>query len=351
MPALDKNTLREELKRCEFRPAYLLYGPETYLRDGAAKYISQQAFGEGDFRDLNETTFELTTDPDVLRQAIGAAEQLPMMATRRLVRITGVRISATGFRDTVLEEHEDLLKSYFERPSPSSVVVLIADELNGNRKMSKLLKDLCAAVEFGALTDAELLGWARREFDKLGSSASDAVIRSLVARVGPDLHRLSNETSKVAAAALPSGVVTEELIGSLVATSREISNFALTDQLVAGRGGKALSTLKRLLDDGVEPLALLGAISFAFRRLVVAKDMVERGVPRADIARRLGGHPASHEQAFAAARRTDMASLTKAVQEIARTDIAIKTSLGGSTTGSRMQIEMLVAKLALLSSN
>ena len=73
MPALNKDTLREELKRREFRPAYLLFGPETYLRDGAAKYVSQQAFGEGDFRDLNETTFELTTDADVLRHAINAA--------------------------------------------------------------------------------------------------------------------------------------------------------------------------------------------------------------------------------------------------------------------------------------
>ena len=41
-----------------------------------------------------------------------------MMASRRLVRITGVRISATGFRDTVLEEHEDLLRSYLANPSP-----------------------------------------------------------------------------------------------------------------------------------------------------------------------------------------------------------------------------------------
>ena len=29
------------------------------------------------------------------------------------------------------EEHEDLLRSYFESPSPSTVVVIIADELNG----------------------------------------------------------------------------------------------------------------------------------------------------------------------------------------------------------------------------
>ena len=130
----------EELKRRETATGVSPIWRGTYLRDGAAKYISQQTFGEGDFRDLNETTFNLTTDPDVFRHAVAAAEQLPMMASRRLVRITGVRISATGFRDTVLEEHEDLLRSFLTDPSPSSVLVFIADELNGNRKMSKLLK-------------------------------------------------------------------------------------------------------------------------------------------------------------------------------------------------------------------
>jgi len=350
MPSLNKDVLREELRRRELRPAYLLFGPETYLRDGAAKYISQQAFGEGDFRDLNETAFELTTDADVLRHAINAAEQLPMMSTRRLVRVTGLRISATGFRDTITEEHEDLLRSYLESPSSSSVVTFVADELNGSRKMTKLLKELCAAVEFKPLDDRELVEWARREFEKQHASISEPVIRTLVARVGPDLNRLGNEIGKLSVASMPSGVVTEELIEALVASSREISNFALTDQLVAGRGGKALVTLKKLLDDGVEPLALLGAIAATFRRLVVAKDMVDRGVARGEITKRIGGHPASHEQTFAVARRTTRTALTKAVQEIAKADIAIKTSIGGSTSGPRMQIEMLVAKLALLTS-
>src|SRR4051812_36958277 len=100
MPALNKDKLRQELKQREIRPAYVLYGAETYLRDGALKYITAQAFVEGDFRDLNETSFSLSTDTDVLRQAVGAAEQLPMMASRRVVRITDVRISATGRGDT-----------------------------------------------------------------------------------------------------------------------------------------------------------------------------------------------------------------------------------------------------------
>jgi DNA polymerase-3 subunit delta len=351
VPALDKVLLWQELKRGELRPAYLLFGAETYLRDTAARTISEKAFGEDDFRDLNETTFELTTDPDDLRHAITAAEQLPMMAARRLVRITGVRISATGFRDSVVEEHEELLKSYLSSPSPTSTVVIIADELNGNRKISKLLKDLCAAVEFKPLEDSELFVWTRKEFDRLGSSASDAVIRLLIARAGTDMHRLGNEINKVATAALPSGVVTEGLIDTLVATSRELDNFALTRYLVAGSAGKAIASLKKLLDDGTEPLALIGSIAYTYRQLMMAKDLMARGLDRRQVVGSLRVRYSDQEPILAAARRSNVAALTKAIQEIAKADIAIKTSIGGSTSGGRIQIEMLVAKLALLSSN
>lgn len=351
MPALNKDRLREELKSGEVRPAYLLYGAETYLRDGAAKYISQQTFGQGDFRDLNETAFALSTDADSIREAIAAAEQLPMMATRRLVRITGVRISANGIRDTVVEDHESFLRNYLSDPSPSSVVVFVADELNGNRKMSKLLKELCAAVEFEPLDDAGLIQWARERFKKLGATVSEHVIHALVARVGSDLHRLSNEIGKVATAALPTGVVTEDIVEALVATSRELDNFAFTRYLVAGRGGKAITTLKKLLDDGTEPVVLIGSLSFTFRQLLIAKDLMERGADRRQVTGSMRLRYSDQEPFLAAARRTKISSLTNAIQEIAKADVAVKTSIGGSTTGARMQIEMLVSKLALVCSN
>ena len=347
MSKLSKDELRDELRSRTLRPVYVLYGPETYLRDGALRYITQQAFGPDDFRDLNETTFALSTDADLLRQAIAAAEQLPMMSERRLVRITDVKISQTGYRDTITEEHESLLKNYLANPSPSSVVVFVADELNGNRKMGKLLREQAAAVEFEPLDDQGLKRWAEGEFKKLGALPQPGVTDTLVARVGADLHRLSNEIGKVTAAALPSIQIGHEIVEELVATSRELDNFAFTNHLIAGRGGKALAALTRILDDGTEPVMLIGVISYTFRRLLMAKDMMEKGVDRKQVSNTLRLRYSDQEPFLAAARRTEMSSLEGALRDIAKADLGIKTSIGGSTSGARMQIEMLVAKLSL----
>src|SRR5580765_7592003 len=127
---LSRENLKEQLRRREIAPVYVLFGPETYLRDLAAKTITDLAFAEGDLRDFNDTSFSLNTE-DNLGSALAAAEQLPMMASRRVIRITDMRISATGFRDTITEADEPVLSAYLANPSLHSVLIFVADELNG----------------------------------------------------------------------------------------------------------------------------------------------------------------------------------------------------------------------------
>lgn len=341
----SREDLRNQLKRHEIAPVYLLYGPETFLRDLAAKTITERAFGKEDFRDLNETSFSLN-NPESLQQAIAAAEQIPMMSSRRVVRITDVRISSTGFRDTITEAHEPVLSAYLKRPSPTAVVIFVADELNGVRKMSKLLKENSTAVEFAALSDLDLSNWARDKFSDAGVEIDTAVLNRLISRVGPDVRRLTNEVNKLATAVLPDRTITSELVDSLVPDSRQMNSFAFTDHLISGQASQAVTALKKILDDGAEPLMLLGSLSYTYRRLLMAKEMMERGLDRREVANAVKLRYKDQEPFLAAARRTKLSSLTKAIQRLAQTDLAIKTSIGGSTSGARMQIEMLVCELA-----
>src|SRR5262249_52861370 len=157
--------LRESLKKREIEPVYLFYGSERFLRDAASKAIADRAFAEGDFRDFNETEFSLN-QADSLQAALAAAEQLPMMSSRRFVRIRDIRISSSGRLDTVKDEHEVVLSKFLDDPPRHSVVVFVADELNGTRKISKLLKEKCVSVEFEELDTSERLSWAREEIAK-----------------------------------------------------------------------------------------------------------------------------------------------------------------------------------------
>lgn len=348
MKILSREDLRNQLKRREIAPVYVLFGAETYLRDIAARTIADLTFGEGELREFNETEYSLTVEGN-LRSAIAAAEQLPMMARRRVVRVCDVRVGATSNKDTLKEDDEAALAAYLANPADSAVVIFIADELNGVRKLGKLLREKTVAVEFKPLEDAELMKWARDKVGDAGSTIDEGSLRHLVALVGPDVRRLTNEIEKLSTAALPERNISIDLIDSLVPNTREIDNFQLTDQLLSGNRNKALQVMKKILDDGAEPLMLLGLLSYNFRRLLMAKDMMEQGVPRPDVAKVVKLRYSDQEPFLAAARRADAQKLGNVLQQLAKTDIAIKTSIGGGgPQGSRMQIEMLICELAML---
>ena len=77
--------------------------------------------------------------------------------------------------------------------------------------------------------------------------------------------------------------------------------------------------------------------------------MMERGVDRREIANTVKLRYNDQEPFLAAARRTDTKKLVSAIRRLAKTDLAIKTSMGGGgPIGARMQIEMLVCELALM---
>ncbi|MBX3243854.1 MAG: DNA polymerase III subunit delta [Acidobacteria bacterium] len=312
MPTLSKSELRDELRAGQLRPVYVLFGAETYLRNAAAKHIADLAFGEGDMRDFNDDEYSLTRT-EALNDALAAAEQMPMMASRRVIRISDVRVAATAQKDTLKEDNEEALSAYLERPSPDTIVIFIADELSGNRKLSKLLLKYAAAVEFKQLFGAELERWAQKEFTTLNSTVDEKALKNLLFLVGPDLNRLSNEIAKLSTASLPGGQVTQSLIDLLVERSNETDHFQLTEHLMAGRSKEALSVLQKILDDGAEPLALLGLIAFNFRKLATTVG------------------------------RVNPEQLKKAITRTAATDLAIKTSVGGGgPAGSRLQLEQLV---------
>ena len=315
---ISREQLKQQLRKREFAPVYVLYGDETFLRDNAAKTITEFAFSEGEFRDFNDDQFSLNI-PENITTALAAANQLPMMAARRVVRITEVRVTTSSMKDTLKEDCEAAVQAYLANPCPSSIVIFVADELNGNRKLGKLLKSHPAAVEFCPLDDREIRKWAQDAFNNAGFTIEPAGLRRLVELVGCDVRRVTTEVHKLCTAALPQKTVDVELVDSLVRDTSELTFSGFAEHLVAGRKEEAIAALEKVLDDGEEPVALIGTLGWRYR------EELKRQSARSAYADRLAN----------------------GLERIAAADLAIKTSVGGGgSSGSRRQIEMLVCELA-----
>jgi DNA polymerase-3 subunit delta len=336
MPTLTREELWRELKAGKVGPLYLLYGPEDYLRDAAARAVADAALKGSALREFNEAGFSLTS-ADV-QHAIAAAEQLPMMGGRRVVRVTDF--------GRLREADEEALVRYVTRPADTSVVIFVADDLDKRRKLSKTLLDVCQSVEFAELKDAELAGWARDRLKHLGAHADERTLRQVVALVGASVRQLATELEKLATAALPGGQITMEMVEALVGRSRELSNFELSDHLVARDRRRALLTLRRLLDDGVEPLMLLGLVASNFHRLALAKELMAQNRPKEEVFRLVNMPFGKREEFLATARRADSADLARLIGRIAAAERGLDGEVCGGAGGSRLQLEMLVCELS-----
>jgi DNA polymerase III subunit delta len=321
-----ERSLREGLK-----PLYLLLGSEIYLRRVAGRAISDAALSRTLLREFNESSFSLLSDP--VQSAMAAADQLPMMSDMRVVRIRDF----AKLRDA----DEDVLIRYLNNPSPSTVMIFSADELDKRKKSTKVLLDVCTVVEFAALKDTEAKAWAKTRLKELQITADDQVLSEVIRLVGTDVQTLSNELDKLASAAASTGRITPDLVDDLIGRSRELSNFELADHLLAGNRKRALETLHRLLDDGAEPVMLVGLIAGNYHRLVLGKHLLARG-GREEVFRNISLPPFKRDSYISTLQRSTAAKIARGLQLTAATDLAIKTS----QATPRLQLELLVCELA-----
>lgn len=330
MPVQRPRDLTQALKQGTIEPVYFLFGPETYLRDQAARAIADEALRDTLLREFNDLSISLA-DGDA-RPAVAEAEQLPLMSSRRVIRVTDF--------NKLDEDNEAFLLRYVERPVETSVVIFVTDDIDKRKKFAKTLMK-GAAFEFAPLNDGELTAWARTHLKELEAEVETDVLRRIVELVGSDVRTLSNELNKLSAAALPSGRITMELVEALVGRSRELMNWDLTDQMLARNRPRALRVLEHLLDDGAPPLMLIGLIASTYRRMALAQALLSQGASSRDIFRQVPMPPFKQNSFLATISRTDSQTLARQIARIAAADLGIKTS----KATPRMQVEMLVVEL------
>lgn len=331
MTAVTKLALERSLQAGEIAPLYLLTGVECFIRNATADAITNAALSDTLLREFNQAGFSLLTQNT--QDAIAAAEQLPMMSTRRVIRICDF--------GKLREADEDALIRYLNRPCPSSVVIFVTEEPDKRKKLTKALLDSCVVVEFPPVTVGEAKAWIKSRLKQLKVESDDKALSELIDLVGTDVQTLHSELDKLASAAGETRRITQELVEELTGRTRELSNFDLADQILARNRKRAMEVLHRLLDGGSPPVMLIGLIASNFHRLALAKEALNRGAR--DEVFRLFFVPSSKRNALMnTLQQIDARRIAHGIELIAAADLAIKTS----QATPRLQLEMLVCELA-----
>jgi DNA polymerase III subunit delta len=234
--------------------------------------------------------------------------------------------------------------AYLENPAPFTVLVLEATGLDQRMKWGKLLAEKTLVVACGLGDNpgdrqAAAVAFARTIAREEGVEFEKGAAEDLAEFVAADLMRLKTEIIKLATHAGEKKFISKNDVSSMVISEKTTTVWELADLLAARKSAKALEFLDRLLRDGEEPLPMVGAMAWMYRKLIEASEV--KGASNGwQAARALGMRPEQAELALQASRKIPKAQLLSGLSALQKADDRLK---GGKDP--RTVLEFLVSEL------
>ena len=236
------------------QPVYALLTKETYFKQQVYEFCKDQV--DASARSFDWSVFDL--EKDSIIDVVNTARTLPWMAPRRWVYVRDLANAGRGLIDYA--------------NSPASRTVLILETSRLPAKWPKV-----PLIEFEKNPDP--VRWVVAQVRKEGYRIEPQAARALVELAGEDLQRLSRELEKQQLSHWESKEITLEAVRTMTLQSREYDVFALIGAMAAGQSSNVLQILNRLCDMGVGAPQILALLYWNFRRLRVAKEMLDQGRP------------------------------------------------------------------------
>ena len=321
-------TLNADLKARSFRPVYLLYGDEAYLKQNyKARFRKAVADDDG----MNTSLFE---GKDISEDAvIDIAGTMPFFAERRLIVVEN-----SGWFKNKAEKLPDLLESFPD----TTVLLFIEDEVDKRNRLYKAVKDRGYICELAHPDQKQLSVWAARYLAAAGKKITASTMDRFLERVGDDMQNVRNELEKVIGYVGDEEVVTLRDVDTV--TSANVTNriFDMVRAIAARRTAEALALYNDLLTLREPPMRILFLIARQYRQLLSVKEMTAAGKDRNEIAKALKLPAFAVGKLQQQARAYQSAALLSKVRQCIELEEAVKTG----ALQDRLAVELLIVESA-----
>ena len=334
MAAGSPDKLIERLAHGKPIGAVVLQGSDLYLREMCRNRIIEAFVPEG-VRDW--AVARLSARDAGWDEIFGRAQTLPMLAPRQVVIVEGAE-AVEKLGEKSREEILEGLEKYLESPAPFTVLVIEAEALDGRQRFSKLLHEKALVVELTIGAESAALLAAQMAKD-LGAEIEREDAVALAEALNGSPARMRIELEKLAMYARGRRITTED-IDALVVAARKNTVWQLADMLANRKRDAAFAFLDNLLREGEQPIGIVGALAWMYRKLIEARDLPAH-TSGFQAARALGMRPEAAETAVRQAHRLSRADLMAGLAALAEADSELKSS----NPNPRAMMEFLIAQL------
>lgn len=236
------------------KPAYLLITDQSYLKRKVYEYCRSQV-DEGT-RAFNWSVFDL--EEDSLSKLVNTARTLPWVASLRWIYVKNADLAGAA------------LSEYLKNPSSRTILILEA------KRHPRTWPEL-PTIELPNTTDP--LRWVLSKVKKEGYEIDPRAAETLVELVGDDYQQLESELEKLVLWEFETRKITLDSVRQMTRQARVYDVFALIDAIAGRNSRMALSVLDQLFGSGMSAPQIISMLYWNFRRVLVAREMLDRGCP------------------------------------------------------------------------
>jgi DNA polymerase-3 subunit delta len=342
MPVITADQLASRMAAGKSVSAVLLLGSDSFLREAYREQVIESVVVAA-VRPWAVQHYSAAEDE--LGVIVSRARMMPMLAPRQVIVFTeleAIELPAESKKEDAVE----MLRDYLASPAPFTVLILEAAKLDQRMRLAKVLAEaaLVIAAELSEepherLREATRL--AKQMAAQQKGSIDDDAAEELADLCNGDLAAIRSEIAKLVTYAGPDQRIRRVEVEALVVAEKRYSVWELADVLATGQLDRALKFLDKLIRDGEEPPALVGAVAWMFRKLLEAKDLGP-GMYAGQAAGRLGMRREAAEMALSQARKIPRRRLVSGLKALYEADSRLKSG----TKNERAVMEFLVAQLA-----
>jgi DNA polymerase-3 subunit delta len=319
----------------------VLAGEDAYLRDLSRKGIVTACFPEGA---PEWAVVRVSLRDEGFDHILAMAQSYPMLASRQILFALDLE-ALEELDESAREAARERLAAYLEDPAPFTLLVLEAASLDQRTKLSRLLAEKAVIVSLD-LADAgprktqEAIPVIMQMARAAGVCIEAEAAAQLADCLDGGLERIAPEVAKLAAYAGEGKSITQADLAALVPAAKRYSVWQLAEILATGERGRALHFLDSLLREGEEPVALVGAMAWMYRKLIEVQELPP-GTNQYAAAGKLRMRPATVELAQRQSRAVPRERLLRGIQALAEADSKLKSG----NRAARVVLEFLITEL------
>jgi DNA polymerase-3 subunit delta len=377
MPAIKSFASSErflaEIASPAMRPGYVLAGDEAFLYQRCRTGVLA-TLAPADQRDF--CLHDLDLGDNSIFEVLDRAQTPSLMAP---FQVFFVRNLKTLYGRGSKKEEFAAIDAYFRRPNPQAIVLFVADhlsiptdlrrmELQDKERFERIretLGDWCGIVELARVEEGDAVRWLAEAATERAVTIDPEAARELVDALGADMMLIASEFEKLAlyaqgkllllrpmpglGSSIPQPNITLGDVETMVLAAKQRSLYELTDAISRRDRPQALALLHGLLNasDGGEDSAIghLYMLARTFRQMLIIleKNVRDSRAIWSVLWQGFRMPPFAADDLIRQARRYKSRSdLTRALRQIARADLEIRSS----PPDKRLVLERLVLALA-----